>query len=81
MTMSVNEQYLLETYGPLLTLETTAKLLDRPQSGVKQSALKKDNPLSKAKRKVGRYKIPWKKPDYYYSTSQPITIQKAILAP
>ena len=52
--MSVNEQYLLETYGPLLTLETTAKLLDRPESGVKQSALKKDNPLSKAKRKVGR---------------------------
>ncbi len=47
-------EFLLEKYGPVLTLEQTSQVLHRPKNGVKLSSSREDNPLHSARRKIGR---------------------------
>jgi len=46
--------YLLQKYGPALTANQTAKLLNRSPKGLQKSARNKSNPLRGARRKIGR---------------------------
>jgi|GEM_PF-1577464 len=47
-------QWLLSKFGPLLTLEQTAKFLHKTPNAVRKSSNAPKNPLKKIKRKIGR---------------------------
>jgi len=46
--------WLIDKFGPLLTLEQVAKFLHRTPNAIRKSSCESKNPLNKAKRKIGR---------------------------
>lgn len=46
--------WLLDQFGPLLTLDQAAKFLRRTPNAIRKSSCEAKNPLHQAKRKIGR---------------------------